>query len=167
MHSKDKETMIIELYVVSLIFIKKIGIVHKNNPIVVIPNARPGFLGSTETNKAKDIAIVIEKKETPIIESHMLVSPKRRKGIELVFDLMFWFIVIDALFEIVNLLSGKGDVVRLVVALVLVGVMFAGARLAHNGNMVAGVVGIIVGGVVCVYFHNRYKRTEQSEEDPT
>lgn len=25
----------------------------------------------------------------------------------------------------------------------------------------------IVGGVVCVYFHNRYKRTEQSEEDPT
>ena len=73
---------------------------------------------------------------------------KRRKGIELVFDLMFWFIVIDAIFEIVNLLSGKGDVVRLVVALVLVGVMFAGARLAHNGNMVAGVVGIIVGGVV-------------------
>ena len=23
----------------------------------------------------------------------------------------------------------------------------------------------IAGGVVCVYFHNRYKRTEQSEED--
>ncbi len=23
----------------------------------------------------------------------------------------------------------------------------------------------IAGGVVCVYYHNRYKRTEQSEED--
>ena len=73
---------------------------------------------------------------------------KRRKGIELVFDLMFWFTIIDAVLELANLLSGKGEIVRLVVALVLVGVMFAGARLAHNGNMVAGVLGIIVGGVV-------------------
>lgn len=72
---------------------------------------------------------------------------KRRKGVELVFDLMFWFVLIAAIFQIISFFQGNSKIVEVIVSLVSVGILFVGARLAHSGNMMAGVLGIIVGAI--------------------
>ena len=59
---------------------KKIGTVPRKRPMVVRPNARPGVFFRTETRSARVIAIVIEKNITPISETTIMLSPKRRNG---------------------------------------------------------------------------------------
>jgi hypothetical protein len=54
------------LAIVVVILKKKIGAVPRNSPIVVKPNAKPGDVLSTDTNKAKVIDIVILNNATPI-----------------------------------------------------------------------------------------------------
>ena len=59
---------------------KKIGTEPRKRPIVVNPKARPGAFWSTETISARVIDIVMEKSITPISETIIKLSPKRRKG---------------------------------------------------------------------------------------
>jgi hypothetical protein len=51
-----------------VIFIKNIGAVPKNNPIVVSPKASPGFSFKTETNMPNVIDMVMLNNITPINE---------------------------------------------------------------------------------------------------
>ena len=67
--------------IVILIFIKNMGTVPKNKPIVVIPKARPGDFFNIETNIASVIDIVIEKNITPINDTIISESPIAKNGI--------------------------------------------------------------------------------------
>lgn len=69
-----------------LTFIKKIGAVPRNKPIVVKPKAKPGVLFNTDTSIAKVMDMVIENSMTPIKEIIMMLSPKQRNGIARMVD---------------------------------------------------------------------------------
>ena len=61
-------------------FIKNIGAVPKNNPMVVNPNAKPGVSFSTDTKRPSVMDIVILNINTPSKEIIMWLSPNRRNG---------------------------------------------------------------------------------------
>lgn len=77
---------------------------------------------------------------------------KRRKGVELLFDIIFWFYLIEIIGYIVfKVLYIAGiatvDIFNLGEFLILLlglGLMFCSARLAHDGKIAAGIIGIIV-----------------------
>ena len=77
---------------------------------------------------------------------------KRRKGVELLFDIIFWFYLIEIIGYIVfKVLYIAGiatvDIFNLGEFLILLlglGLMFCSARLAHDGKIAAGIIGIIL-----------------------
>lgn len=62
----------IEFMMKELIFMKKIGNVPKNNPIVVSPNASPGVFFKVDTSIPKVVDIVILNSKIPIKDIHMI-----------------------------------------------------------------------------------------------
>lgn len=77
---------------------------------------------------------------------------KRRKGVELIFDIIFWVNLITligaVIFKVLYLLKvASADIItisNLVVYLIISLFMFFAAKLAHNGNVFAGILGILV-----------------------
>lgn len=60
---------------------KNDGNVPANNATVVIPNAKQGCFGNTETKTATVSDIVILNNPTPIKDNHITEFPNNKKGI--------------------------------------------------------------------------------------
>ena len=69
----------------------------------------------------------------------------RRKGVELVFDLMFFFTLISTF--ITDISSATTLIIRILTLIIL----FICTRLAHTGNIFAGIIGIIIGIIEFLY----------------
>ena len=79
--AQDTERMIIKIiFAIGDILKKKIGITPINNPIVVTPKAKPGELSMTDNKVPKEILIVNENRNTPIIEISILLLPINKNG---------------------------------------------------------------------------------------
>lgn len=77
---------------------------------------------------------------------------KRRKGVEIIFDIIFWFNLISLIVSIafkIFYLTGKASVdtityQELAINVVTVIFIFVCSRLAHKGNIAAGIIGVII-----------------------
>jgi len=84
---------------------------------------------------------------------------KRRKGVELIFDIIFWVNLLTLIgaiiFKVLYLLKiASVDIISisdLVVYLITALVLFFAARMAHNGNVLAGILGIFVAALEIIF----------------
>lgn len=70
---------------------------------------------------------------------------KRRKGIEFLFDIIFWFMLIITIEEIIEYIVGSNNLFSLLFVIIPLIIIFFCARLAHMGNIYAGIFGIVIG----------------------